>query len=147
MPLYGAQPDITSALMGLAKETKARGWWQAFADVMPDYFDLYVGLEAAASRLFVYNGELVPGLFQTEDYASTVVRTHNPDLGPAEVARRVRLRMARQAILHRPIGPPVAPGRAGRVRAPPSGGRGRGHGRAVGPVWPKSPNCPTSRCG
>jgi transcriptional regulator with XRE-family HTH domain len=104
---YGAQPDVTSALMGLAKETKARGWWQAFADAMPDYFDLYVGLEAAASRLFVYNGELVPGLFQTEDYTSTVVRTHNPDLGAAEVARRVRLRMARQAILHRPIGRPV----------------------------------------
>ena len=132
--------------MGLAKETKARGWWQAFADAMPDYFDLYVGLEAAASRLFVYNGELVPGLFQTEDYTSTVVRTHNPDLGPAEVARRVRLRMARQAILHRPIGPPVLQVALDEsVLRRPAGGAEVMAGQLD--RLAESPNSPTSRCG
>jgi transcriptional regulator with XRE-family HTH domain len=105
--LYGALPEATRALMALAKETKARGWWQAFSDAMPDYFNLYVGLEAAASRMLHYNGELVPGLFQTEDYALTVMRTHNPHLDESEVARRVRLRIARQAILSRPIDPPI----------------------------------------
>jgi transcriptional regulator with XRE-family HTH domain len=105
--IYGAEPDVTTALMSLAKETKARGWWHAFADAMPDYFDLYIGLEAAASRLFDYNGALVTGLFQTEDYARTLIRNDNPGLGDTEVARRVRLRMARQAILRRPIDPPL----------------------------------------
>jgi transcriptional regulator with XRE-family HTH domain len=105
--IYGAQPDMTTALMSLAKETKARGWWHAFADAMPDYFDLYIGLEAAASQLFDYNGALVTGLFQTEDYARTLIRNDNPGLGDAEVARRVRLRTARQAILRRPINPPL----------------------------------------
>ena len=46
--VYGVASDMTRALMGLAKETKARGWWQAYGDAVPEWFDLYVGLEAAA---------------------------------------------------------------------------------------------------
>ena len=33
--IYGAPPDLTEALMGLAKEAKARGWWHAYGDVIP----------------------------------------------------------------------------------------------------------------
>jgi transcriptional regulator with XRE-family HTH domain len=36
--LYGATPDITEALMSLAKETKAKGWWQAYGDAVPEWF-------------------------------------------------------------------------------------------------------------
>ncbi len=105
--VYGASPDITTALMGLAKETKARGWWQAYGDAVPEWFDLYVGLEAAASRLFLYGQELVPGLFQTEDYARTLITADHPDETPEETEQRVRLRMARQALVRRPIDPPA----------------------------------------
>jgi transcriptional regulator with XRE-family HTH domain len=104
---YGAKTDMTQALMGLAKETKARGWWQAYGDAVPEWFDLFVGLEAAASRLAWYERDLVPGLFQTEDYARTLIREHNPDEDTAEVDRRVRLRMARQALVRRAIDPPA----------------------------------------
>jgi hypothetical protein len=38
--LYGAPADLTQALMGLAKETKARGWWHAYGDVIPNGFDV-----------------------------------------------------------------------------------------------------------
>jgi len=105
--VYGAASDMTEALMGLAKETKARGWWQAYGDAVPEWFDLYVGLEAAASRLFLYGQELVPGLFQTEDYARTLITADHPEEGDAEADRRVRLRMARQALVRRPIDPPA----------------------------------------
>ena len=105
--LYGAPPDLTAALMGLAKETKARGWWQAYGDAVPQWFDLYVGLEAAASRLSLYGQELVPGLFQTEDYARTLIVADNPDVDQAEIERRIRLRMARQAVVRRMIDPPT----------------------------------------
>jgi transcriptional regulator with XRE-family HTH domain len=105
--VYGAPPDMTEALMGLAKETKARGWWQAYGDAVPEWFDLFVGLEAAASRLSWYEQQLVPGLFQTEDYARTLIRAHNPDEDNAETERRVRLRMGRQAIVRRMIDPPA----------------------------------------
>lgn len=105
--LYGASPEMTEALTALARETKARGWWQAYGDAVPEWFDLYVGLEAAATRLSWFEQELVPGLFQTEDYARTLIRADHPEEDNTEIDRRVHLRMTRQAIVGRMIDPPV----------------------------------------
>jgi transcriptional regulator with XRE-family HTH domain len=105
--LYGASPQMTEVLSGLAKETRARGWWQAYGDAVPDWFDVYVGLEAAATRMSKFESELVPGLFQTEDYARTIIRADHPEEDDTEITRRVELRMARQAILRRPVNPPA----------------------------------------
>jgi hypothetical protein len=105
--LYGADQEMTKALMALAKETKAKGWWQAYGDVVPEWLDLYIGLEAAASRIDWYEPELVPGLFQTEGYARALIREHAPDKSDSEIDRRVELRLARQTILRRPIDPPL----------------------------------------
>ena len=105
--VYGAPQDITEALMGLAKETKARGWWHSYGDAIPEYFDVYIGLEEAASHFSWYESELVPGLFQTEDYARAVIRADNPGVNDAEIDRRVHVRMARQALLTRVTRPPV----------------------------------------
>lgn len=104
--IYGAPADLTEALMGLAKETKARGWWHAYGDVIPEGFDLYIGLEEAASDLSWYESDLIPGLLQTEDYAHAVIRAHNPDEDPDEIERRVHLRIARQGALTRVTDPP-----------------------------------------
>jgi hypothetical protein len=104
--LYGAPADLTQALMGLARETKARGWWHAYGDVIPDGFDVYIGLEEAASRLEWYESELVPGLLQTEDYARTVITADNPGVAEEEIDRRVHVRVARQGLLGRTIASP-----------------------------------------
>jgi transcriptional regulator with XRE-family HTH domain len=105
--VYRVQADMTAALMGLAKETKARGWWQAYGDAVPEWFDLYVGLEAAASKLFLYEQDLVPGLFQVPDYARTLIKADHPDESDEDADRRVGLRMARQALVRRTIDPPA----------------------------------------
>ncbi len=105
--IYGASPDTTEGLMGLAKETKARGWWHSYGDVIPEYFDVYIGLEEAASQISWYESELVPGLLQTEDYARAVIRADNPDIDDAHIAQRVSVRIARQALLTRVTNPPV----------------------------------------
>jgi transcriptional regulator with XRE-family HTH domain len=105
--LYRATPDMTQALVSLAKETKAKGWWQAYGDIVPEWFDIYIGLEAAAVKMSKHEPELVPGLFQTEDYARTLFKADIPDIDEAELERRVRLRMTRQAIVRRPIDPPL----------------------------------------
>jgi transcriptional regulator with XRE-family HTH domain len=105
--VYGAPADLTQALMGLAKETKARGWWHSYGDVIPAGFDVYIGLEEAASHLAWYESELVPGLLQTEPYASTLIRAENPGVAGAEIDRKVRLRIARQAFLTRVTDPPI----------------------------------------
>ncbi|MFE0877329.1 helix-turn-helix domain-containing protein [Streptomyces smyrnaeus] len=105
--VYGAPPDITEALMGLARETKSRGWWHSYGDVIPEGFDVYIGLEEAATSLDSYESELVPGLLQTEAYARAVVREHNPHNTDEEIEQRVQLRIERQSLLTRAAGPPT----------------------------------------
>ncbi|MDT0342288.1 helix-turn-helix domain-containing protein [Streptomyces litchfieldiae] len=105
--IYGAPQDLTEALMGLAKETKARGWWHSYGDVIPEGFDVYIGLEGAASQMSVYQGERIPGLLQTEEYARAIIRAHFPTEGEEEVERRVRLRIARQTLITRVTEPPT----------------------------------------
>ncbi|MCK8676623.1 helix-turn-helix domain-containing protein [Streptomyces lichenis] len=104
--VYGADEKLTQALMGLAKETKGRGWWHAYGDAIPDDFDLYIGLEEATDRISWYEAELVPGLFQTPDYARVLIKRSNPDLVDAEIERRVHVRVTRQALLTRVTAPP-----------------------------------------
>ncbi len=104
--IYGAQPQLTEALMGLAKETKARGWWHAYGDVIPEWLDVYIGLEEAASAFSGYESELVPGLLQTERYAYTLIKAGNPGVDEDEINRRVHVRLARQALLTRVTAPP-----------------------------------------
>ena len=105
--VYGAPADLTASLMALAKETKARGWWLSYSDVISEGFDVYIGLEEAAARLSWYEAELVPGLLQTPDYARTLIRAGNPGVDDDEITRRVQLRVARQKLLTRVTAPPA----------------------------------------
>ena len=105
--VYGADAELAKALMGLAKETKGRGWWHAYGDVIPEGFDLFIGLEGAAASLFQYIKDLVPGLVQTEDYARALIQKDNPDVAPDEIERRVHVRLARQELLTRVTAPPT----------------------------------------
>ena len=104
--VYGAPSDLTESLMALAKETKARGWWLSYSDVINEGFDVYIGLEEAAASLFWYEAELVPGLFQTADYTRTLITAAKPNLDAEEVDRRVQLRITRQKLLTRATHPP-----------------------------------------
>lgn len=104
--VYGASAELTENLMGLAKETKARGWWLSYGDVINEGFDVYIGLEEAASELCWYESELVPGLLQTADYARTLIATDNSGVDDAEIDRRVQLRIARQSLLTRTTAAP-----------------------------------------
>jgi hypothetical protein len=93
------------ALFELAREAKQRGWWQAYADVMPSEYANLIGLEAEAAEIRTYQPELIHGLLQTEDYARAIIRAGRPGDTAAEVDRRVELRMTRQQILDRPDPP------------------------------------------
>src|ERR1700758_2619700 len=45
--VYGATEEVTEGLVLLAKEANGRGWWHAHDDVIPDWLNLYLGLEEA----------------------------------------------------------------------------------------------------
>jgi transcriptional regulator with XRE-family HTH domain len=95
--VYGADEKTTDALAGLAAGTNDKGWWHDYGDIMPVDFELYLGLEATATTIRIYEPERVHGLFQTEGYAREIERATNmPPLGERGVERAVALRMERQ---------------------------------------------------
>jgi transcriptional regulator with XRE-family HTH domain len=96
LELYGVEGPDVEALLQVAREARKRGWWQAYDDVLPDWFEVYVGLEAEAAEIKTYQPQLVPGLLQTADYARAVIRVEHPDATDEEVERRVELRIRRQ---------------------------------------------------
>ncbi|MEV7989051.1 helix-turn-helix transcriptional regulator [Micromonospora sp. NPDC085948] len=105
--LYGATGELTRALTSLAGETRAKGWWHAYGDAVPEWFELYVGLESAASRLRFYKNTLVPGILQSRDYARGIYRIDQPDMSEDDRERAVELRLQRQSLLTRRL--PRAP--------------------------------------
>ncbi len=106
LDLYGlADEGQREALFELARQAKQRGWWQAYADVMPGEYATLIGMEAEAAEIRTWQPDLVHGLLQTEDYARAVIRAGRPGDTAAEVDRRVEIRMTRQQILDR-LDPP-----------------------------------------
>jgi transcriptional regulator with XRE-family HTH domain len=94
-------PDEVEELLAMAADANNPGWWQHYGDLLPSWFRAYVDLEAAAGLIRTYEGQLIPGLLQTDDYMRALVRgAHLEDSGEG-VGRRVRLRMARQTLLTR----------------------------------------------
>ncbi|MFF2805575.1 helix-turn-helix domain-containing protein [Streptomyces sp. NPDC058000] len=100
LTLYGVSDEQErEALLSLAKEANVAGWWHSYSDVLPGWFQTYVGLEGAASLLRVYEVQFVHGLLQTEEYAHAVVSGGMSGASAADVQRRVALRQERQKLL------------------------------------------------
>ncbi|MEH1102624.1 helix-turn-helix domain-containing protein [Micromonospora sp. CPCC 205561] len=104
---YRASEEMKAIVAGLAKETRARGWWHSYGDVVPPWFSLYVGLESSASMLRQYDAELIPGLLQTREYATELFRRKSPGMRAEEREKLVAVRLQRQHILVRRL--PHAP--------------------------------------
>ncbi|MET8146516.1 helix-turn-helix transcriptional regulator [Sphaerisporangium sp. NPDC005288] len=103
---YGVEDgEARSTVMELLQRANEPGWWHRFNDLLPSWFQAYVGLEEAASRIRTYEVQFVPGLLQTKEYARAVIRAGATGVGAAEIARRVDLRMERQRVLDRVNGP------------------------------------------
>jgi len=101
------QDEAWDVLLTLARESRQRGWWQQYGEAVPDWFEVYVGLEAEAATIFGYDAEFVPGILQTEDYAWAVIRAGQTKNDPDTLNRRLAARMARQEILKRPDPPEI----------------------------------------
>jgi transcriptional regulator with XRE-family HTH domain len=86
-----------SEYLDLARQANTPGWWHRYSDLLPSWFETYLGLEQASSVIRNYELQFVPGLLQTRDYARAVTMLGHSD--PVEVERRVELRMQRQELL------------------------------------------------
>ena len=101
LTLYGiADSDERETLLELARSANTPGWWHRYNDLLPGWFQPYLGLESAAAVIRAYEVQYVPGLLQTRDYARAVVMISHRHSPQEEVERRINLRMERQHVLN-----------------------------------------------
>lgn len=96
-----------SRLLALARVARQRDWLAPYKEHFPAAFTAYLGLEMQASSLFFYQPMVIPGIMQTDAYASAVIRSTAPE-DPPEDKRQIskRLRFERQRnLLNRPDAP------------------------------------------
>lgn len=98
---YGVTDEaVRDPLVRLAVPARERGWWLSFGPELPEDWRSLLGLESGLIGIRDFQSQLVHGLLQTTDYARALNMSIDPGvLSPAEVERRVALRVARQQIL------------------------------------------------
>ena len=108
LTFYGVTDEqARSMLLELAGQSKRLDWWTSYGDVLPGWFENYLGLESVCSTIRTFEIQFVHGLFQTEDYARAVTQLGLEAASPAETERRVGLRVKRQDLLTRASPPKI----------------------------------------
>ncbi|MFB4306460.1 helix-turn-helix domain-containing protein [Actinomadura sp. GTD37] len=93
---YGLDEERTDVLVTLARQSRQRGWWHQYSGSIPEWFEVYVGLEEEASEILTYESEAVPGLLQTERYMRAMLLADIRTPREEEIDRQVALRLKRQ---------------------------------------------------
>lgn len=111
--LYSASEEDTGLVLAMAAATREnKNWWHDYiGSGLPRWFQLYIGLEAAATKIRKYQPELIPGLLQTRDYAEQVFQMPGGSIDAAdnnERERAIQLRIERQALLTRFAAPQLS---------------------------------------
>jgi transcriptional regulator with XRE-family HTH domain len=95
LDLYGFTDTAErEQLLNIASQANQHGWWHHYVDVLPSWFQAYLGLEQSASFIRSFDVQFVPGLLQTGEYSQAVL-----ELGayPHESTERmVQVRQERQ---------------------------------------------------
>ncbi|MGW6120456.1 helix-turn-helix domain-containing protein [Nocardia sp. NPDC055165] len=93
------------ALLELAKVAASNDgegmWWHEYSEAIRADFELYVSLEAAASKLTVFRPDLISGLFQTRSYARVLDGRFYPNATEEEFLQWFTIRLNRQRIITR----------------------------------------------
>jgi transcriptional regulator with XRE-family HTH domain len=94
LTLYGVDAAEREQFLALAEQANRPGWWHRYHDILPEWFQAYVGMEEAARSIRVYEPQFIPGLLQTEEYTAAVISLGDFPVEQAE--RHVVLRKDRQ---------------------------------------------------
>ena len=62
LDLYGVTGAERDGLIQLARESRQPGWWHSFRDVLPNPYEVYIGLEAGAASIRNFEPVVIPGL-------------------------------------------------------------------------------------
>jgi transcriptional regulator with XRE-family HTH domain len=100
---YQVTGQRRARLLALAQDATQKGWWEEYSDSVAPGLLQFIGLEQEASSIATWQGEIAPGLLQTESYARHVIGAYSQlePTPPGIVERRVRVRMERQQVIAR----------------------------------------------
>ena len=103
LDLYQVRDAHRSDLLALTKGTYRKSWLESESASLPARFATFVSIETEARSLWNWEPHIVPGLLQTEDYARAIFEAWQTvvTMSPAEIQRRVDIRLARQELLKR----------------------------------------------
>jgi transcriptional regulator with XRE-family HTH domain len=102
LDLYGlTDAGERERLVTLARQGRQRGWWQQYEAGLNEQYAHYIGLEAEATAVVNFEALMIPGLFQTEGYATEVIRGGHAEITDEEIKQRVAVRAERQKVLTR----------------------------------------------
>jgi hypothetical protein len=102
LSLYGADDEqVRARLLAMAQQASRPDWWSQYGDILPGWFESYLGLESVSSTIRTFELQFVHGLFQTQDYARAVTRLGHRSASSSEIERRTALRIKRQDLLTR----------------------------------------------
>jgi transcriptional regulator with XRE-family HTH domain len=96
--LYGAPPETVADMIDIAREGRRRPSTvrKPYHDFVPKRLAEYYELEDEAESLSMLEGECVPGLIETADYARALIAGFTPHVQADEVDRLLEIRIARQ---------------------------------------------------
>lgn len=101
LPLYGVSEQEQQAYLDAADKAVQGAWWDEWNDEdFPEGLIHHIGLEAGARLIRIFQLSLIPGLLQTEAYATAVLES-NPTLSRIQVDQAVQLRLRRQSLLRK----------------------------------------------
>lgn len=104
--LYGiTDKQEQEAFLAMARQANVPGWWQRYSDVLPRWFEMYLGLEQASSVIRTYEPQLIPDLLQTREVAGALIQLGHPGGSSDDIERRIALRITRQEVLTQPEAP------------------------------------------
>ena len=101
LPLYGiTDKKQTEELLDLARAARRPGWWRQYGDVAPDTLLELIDYESAASAVHQFETTLVPGIMQTEEYASAILQEfYSGNMSGRNIRKLVKLRTRRRDLL------------------------------------------------
>ncbi|MDQ3827023.1 MAG: helix-turn-helix domain-containing protein [Actinomycetota bacterium] len=106
LTLYGINDERErNTFLALARRANVPGWWHQYSNILPSWFEMYLGLEQASSVIRSYQPQFLPDLLQTREVAYAVIQLGHPNASGDDIERMLALRMTRQQILVQPGAP------------------------------------------
>ncbi len=94
---YGiTDPGRVDELVGMARNARRNSWLNEYRGIASDAFLAFLAHEGTAVRSSSFQPVLVPGLLQTDEYATAVMSVMRGSNDPERISRLVDLRIARQ---------------------------------------------------